>query len=220
MAQIIRQLLTESLDMHKDTETRNYFIEGPFIVAEKQNKNGRKYPQQVVEQEVARYTKEYIDENRAYGELMHPTGSDPSINFDRISHRTISLNQQGNVWVGKAIIADTEKGKIVKALIDIDGKLGVSSRGLGTIQEEGGVQVVQNDFKLIAAADIVFEPSAPGAWVDAVMEDAKEWYCDLNGEWHCVMGEYKKEIHNTPKNLLEEKYREIFVNFIDRLSKS
>lgn len=220
MAQIIRQLLTESLDMHKDTETRNYFIEGPFIVAEKQNKNGRKYPQQVVEQEVARYTKEYIDENRAYGELMHPTGSDPSINFDRISHRTISLNQQGNVWVGKAIIADTEKGKIVKALIDIDGKLGVSSRGLGTIQEEGGVQVVQNDFKLITAADIVFEPSAPGAWVDAVMEDAKEWYCDLNGEWHCVMGEYKKEIHNTPKNLLEEKYREIFVNFIDRLSKS
>lgn len=220
MAQIIRQLLTESLDMHKDAETKNYFIEGPFIVAEEQNKNGRKYPRQVVEKEVARYQKEFIDNNRAYGELMHPTGSDPSVNFDRVSHRIVSLEQRNNVWIGKAIIADTDKGKIVKALIDIDGKLGVSSRGLGTIQEEGGVQVVQNDFKLITAADIVFEPSAPGAWVEAVMEDAKEWYCDLNGEWHCVMGEYKKEIHNTPKNLLEEKYREIFVNFIDRLSKS
>jgi len=220
MALLLRQLLTESIEVSKDSASKNYFIEGPFIVAEAQNKNGRKYPKAVVEQEVERYRKECIDDSRAYGELMHPTGSDPSINFDRVSHRIVSLEQQGDMWIGKAIVADTDKGKIVKALIDIDGKLGVSSRGLGTIQEEGGVQIVQNDFKLITAANIVFEPSAPGAWVEAVMEDAKEWYCDLNGEWHCVMGEYKKEIHNTPKNLLEEKYKEIFVNFIERLSKS
>ena len=142
---------------------KSLFIEGPFLVAETKNRNGRVYPSQTMKKEVDRYNEEYVSKNRAFGELGHPDS--PTINLDRVSHLITSLKQEGNHWIGKAKILETPMGKIAKSLMEGGATLGVSSRGMGSLREMNGVNVVQPDFYLATAADIVADPSAPGAFV-------------------------------------------------------
>jgi hypothetical protein len=151
---------------------KSLHIEGPFLVAEKKNRNGRLYEYNTMRKEVARYTEEYIDKHRAFGELGHPES--PSINLDRVSHMIVSLREDGNQWVGKAKILDTPMGNIARSLIEGGAQLGVSSRGMGSLKMSMEVNVVQPDFYLATAADIVADPSAPGAFVQGIME-GKEW---------------------------------------------
>ena len=152
---------------------KNYFIEGVFLQSELQNRNGRMYPEKIMDKEVQRYCEEYIDKNRAYGELGHPDS--PSINLDRVSHMIVSLRKEGTNYIGKAKILDTPMGKIAKGLLDGGANLGVSSRALGSLKTNNeGVQIVQDDFMLSTAADIVADPSAPDAFVRGIMEN-KEW---------------------------------------------
>jgi hypothetical protein len=151
---------------------KNHFIEGIFLQSDIKNRNGRVYPMNVLEKEVQRYTESYISKDRALGELGHPEG--PTVNLDRVSHKIISLQKEGSNFIGKAKILDTPMGKIAKSLIDEGVKLGVSSRGVGSLQEKSGVNYVRDDFMLATAADIVADPSAPDAFVEGIME-GKEW---------------------------------------------
>lgn len=203
---LLREMIEEVSVITEATEggQKNYIIEGVFLQGEIPNKNGRKYPKDILNAEVERYIKELVAERRAWGELCHTDS--PSIDLNRTSHLIKELRLDGDDWIGKAVIADSDTGKNVKALIDVGGKLGVSSRGLGSLKMQEGVNVVQNDFKLVTAADIVADPSAPKAFVEAIMEDAVEWFCDPNGCWHKKISEIKQEIHNTPKAQLEEAY--------------
>ena len=155
--------LTEDVDGKK-----SLFIEGPFLVAGVKNRNGRLYEQHTMSKEVARYTEAYIDKKRAFGELGHP--DTPSINLDRVSHLIVGLREEGNQWIGKAKILDTPMGNIARNLIEGGAQLGVSSRGMGSLKNVNGVNVVQSDFYLATAADIVADPSAPGAFVQGIME--------------------------------------------------
>ena len=154
---------------------KNYFIEGVFMQGAIKNKNGRVYPVEVLKKEVDRYNKQYIAENRAYGELGHPQG--PTINLERVSHMIKELRQEGDNFVGKAKIMDTPYGNIVKNLMGEGAKLGVSSRGMGTLTKKGDSMEVGNDFHLATAGDIVADPSAPQAFVEGIME-GKEWVWD------------------------------------------
>jgi hypothetical protein len=154
-------------------------IEGPFLVAEKKNKNGRIYEFNTLRKEVHRYTEDYINKNRAFGELGHPDS--PTINLDRVSHMIVGLKEEGNQWIGKAKILDTPMGNIARSLVEGGAQLGVSSRGMGSLKMVNGVNVVQPDFYLATAADIVADPSAPGAFVQGIME-GKEWML-VNGVW-------------------------------------
>ena len=156
---------------------KQYFIEGIIMQSETKNKNGRIYPLSVLEKEVNRYVKEYVEPKRAFGELGHPDG--PTVNLDRASHMITSLVKEGKNFVGRAKVLDTPNGKIVKSFIDEGAKLGVSSRGMGTLKPESRdkAQIVQNDFFLATAADIVADPSAPNAFVEGIME-GKEWVWD------------------------------------------
>ena len=168
--------LMEDVEMlvEKDdsTDQKNYYIKGVFLQAEQKNRNGRVYPLETMSKEVDRYSKQYIDTNRAFGELGHPDG--PTINLERVSHMVKELKQDGTNFVGKAKIMETPYGKIVKNLIDEGAKLGVSSRGMGTLKSLGGSQIVQNDIHLATAGDIVADPSAPMAFVEGIME-GREW---------------------------------------------
>ena len=177
-------LITETIDnplrvLSEEKEGRkNLFIEGVFMQAEQQNKNGRIYPRDILINEVARYNQAYIKENRALGELGHPDG--PTVNLDRVSHKIVSLTREGNNFRGKAKLLETPMGKIAKALINEGVKLGVSSRGVGTLQvTREGHKLVNDDFMLATAADIVADPSAPDAFVEGIME-GKEWIWDGN----------------------------------------
>ena len=168
--------LMEDVEMlvEKDSSTdqKNYFIKGVFLQAEQKNRNGRVYPLETMQKEVGRYSKQYIDTNRAFGELGHPDG--PQINLERVSHMVKELKQDGPNFVGKAKIMETPYGKIVKNLGDEGAKLGVSSRGMGSLKSISGSQVVQDDFHLATAGDIVADPSAPMAFVEGIME-GREW---------------------------------------------
>ena len=156
---------------------KNYFIEGIFLQAELKNRNNRMYPLKTLQKEVAKYDENYIQKGRALGELGHPDG--PSINLDRVSHKIMSLKEDGNNFVGKAKLLDTPMGGIAKNLLDEGVKLGVSSRGMGSIRKEENCNVVMDDFMLATAADIVADPSAPDAFVEGIYE-GKEW-CLVDG---------------------------------------
>ena len=164
------QILTEEKDGKK-----LLYIEGVFLQSELKNRNGRMYPFEVLNREVERYNEEYVKSKRALGELGHPDG--PTINLDRVSHRITSLRAEGNNFIGKAQILDTPMGKIAKSLLDEGVQLGVSSRGMGSIEKSEGISVVRDDFMLTTAADIVADPSAPDAFVNGIME-GKEWVWD------------------------------------------
>lgn len=161
---------------------KNLFVTGVFMVSEEKNKNGRIYPKSVMEAEVKRYMEEAIAKNRAYGELGHPQG--PAINLDRVSHMIKDLRMEGNLVIGKAQITNTPMGNIVKGLMESGANLGVSSRGLGSLKEnKEGIMEVQDDFRLATAADIVADPSAPGAFVKGIMEGVEYFYDNSKGTW-------------------------------------
>ena len=159
----------------KEGKGKEYKIKGIFLQGEVKNRNGRVYPMEVLDKEVSRYNREFIEQNRAMGELGHPEG--PTVNLDRVSHMITSLQKEGKNYIGEAKIMSTPMGNIVKNLIDDGAKLGVSSRGMGSLVEKGGVKYVNKDFYLATAADIVADPSAPQAFVEGIME-GKEWVWD------------------------------------------
>ncbi len=199
------------------TGKKNAYIEGVMLQTEVKNKNGRVYPKEVMQKEVKRYTKEYIDNNRAYGELGHPEG--PTINLERTSHLITDLYEDGNNFVGKAKILSTPMGNIVKNLLDDGARLGVSSRGMGSLKAsnaKGGVQMVQSDFQLATAADIVADPSAPDAFVDGVMEGV-EWIWDNGVIKAQKIEEYKHSIARARTQKLQEVKLNVFNDFLKNL---
>ena len=200
----------------KEGEKQDYFIEGIFMQGDMKNRNGRMYPVQTLLKEVNRYDKEYIQKNRAYGELGHPSG--PTINLDRVSHMIKELKQDGSHFVGKAKIMDTPMGHIVKNLMDEGCMLGVSSRGMGTLKERNGVAEVQNDFMLATAGDIVADPSAPDAFVNGVMEGT-EWIYDVaSGNWRAMEVVDKiQEIGQKSAKSLNENTIRAFQQFLNTL---
>ena len=198
-----------------DSGKKNYKIRGPFLQAEVKNRNGRIYPMHILEKEVGRYNKEYIQKNRAFGELGHPDG--PTVNLERVSHMITSLHAEGTNFLGEAKILDTPYGKIVKNLIDEGAKLGVSSRGMGSLVPMRGAQVVKDDFYLATAADIVADPSAPNAFVEGIME-GKEWVWDNGAVKEMDIDAYKKELDMKYQKAQarEEQAIEIFENFMSK----
>ena len=193
---------------------KNYSIKGVFMQSDVKNRNGRIYPKEILQKEVARYNREFIQKNRAFGELGHPDG--PTVNLERVSHMIKSLTPEGSNFIGEARILETPYGKIVKSLIDEGAKLGVSSRGMGTLANVGGANVVKDDFYLATAADIVADPSAPDAFVEGIME-GKEWVWN-NGilteqevEELKVQAESKERIARAEKNAL------VFESFLKKL---
>ena len=162
----------EYITEEKEGGGKNYKIRGIFMQADIKNRNGRIYPMEVLNEEVKKYNKNFIEQNRAFGELGHPDG--PTVNLERVSHMITSLKPDGKNFIGEAKIMDTPMGKIVKNLMDEGAKLGVSSRGMGSLRQKGGANVVSDDFYLATAADIVADPSAPNAFVEGIME-GKEW---------------------------------------------
>jgi hypothetical protein len=203
------QYITEEKDGKK-----SLFIEGPFLVSERKNKNGRLYEYNTMKKEVGRYTEEYINKSRAFGELGHP--DTPSINLDRVSHMIVGLREDGHQWVGRAKILDTPMGNIARSLIEGGAQLGVSSRGMGSLKSINGVNIVQDDFYLATAADIVADPSAPGAFVQGIME-GKEWML-VDGIWTEMEYEQaRKEIRQASRTELEQIGLHIFENFFKKL---
>lgn len=203
------QVLTEGSDGAK-----SYYIEGIFLQGNIKNRNGRVYPVDILDEEVNRYTTNYIDASRAFGELGHPDG--PQINLDRVSHMIKSLKKEGDNYVGKAKIMDTPFGKIAKNLIDEGAKLGVSSRGLGTLETRGSANYVQPGFTLATAADIVADPSAPDAFVRGIME-SKEWVFE-SGVWKIrELEQFREELKKTKIRKLEEVALKGFNKFLRNL---
>ena len=213
------KLITEAIhDVQVITEEKNgvksLFISGPFLVAEMKNKNGRMYRTETLAKEVGRYNEEYVSKNRAFGELGHPDS--PTINLDRVSHLITSLKQEGNQWIGKAKILETPMGKIAKSLMEGGATLGVSSRGMGSLKQENGVNVVQDDYYLATAADIVADPSAPGAFVQGIME-GKEWVWDNGKVKEVDVNAYYEQIKNAKQKQIDEISLKIFENFLSKL---
>lgn len=214
------KLLTETVEdvellVEEDSSgKKSRYIHGVFMMAETKNKNGRVYPYKILEEEVNRYNKEYVETGRALGECGHPDS--PSINLDRVSHMITSLKPQGNNFIGKAKILDTPMGKVVDGLLNGGVKLGVSTRGVGSLKPHNGYQLVQDDFKLATAADIVHDPSAPSALVDSIMEDVDWTYS--NGTWTPYHHEAaKKLIKKSSKHEIESVALRIFENYITKV---
>lgn len=215
--------LTEAIEfetqLDEATGRKQHHIHGRFLVAEEQNKNGRVYPMSVLENAVNKYHESHIKTNRGYGELGHPAG--PQINLDRVSHLIVELKRDGksNYFIGKAKLTDTPMGNIARGLLDSGANLGVSSRGMGSLQSENGVMIVQPDFHLATAADIVADPSAPNAFVKGVMENVDWVYDATTDSW------YQEKLHETRKQLrtmrmdeIEHNKLAIFEGFVKSLS--
>lgn len=208
----INESIKSSVIELNEGKEKQYFIEGVFLQSEIKNHNGRLYPMSIMEAEVNRYTNEYITKNKAYGELGHP--NTPSINLDRVSHIIKSLKRDGNNYIGKAQILDTPMGQIAKGLLKGGANLGVSSRALGSLKMNNeGINIVQSDFILRTAADIVSDPSGPDCFVQGIMENA-EWIYDANTtSWR--MAEFIKEsIKTDTTKQLAEKQAKYFQDFL------
>ena len=216
--QKMRLIAEEILQVEFLSEEKNgkksHFIEGVFLQSEIKNKNGRVYPQGVLAREVAKYDENHIQKGRALGELGHPEG--PSINLDRVSHKIESLKESGNNFIGRAKILDTPMGNIAKNLIDEGVRLGVSSRGMGSLKEKDGVNFVAEDFMLATAADIVADPSAPDAFVDGIME-GKEWVWDNGIFKESAVAQIKQEIDQATLINLQERKVSAFSKFLKSL---
>ena len=193
---------------------KDYKIKGIFMQADIKNRNGRVYPVQTLAKEVKRYNEQFINKKRAFGELGHPDG--PTVNLERVSHMITSLKPEGKNFIGEAKVMDTPYGKIVKNLIDEGAQLGVSSRGMGSIQRTNNKNVVGRDFYLATAADIVADPSAPDAFVEGIME-GKEWVWDNGRLISKSVEEYKEEIERTKRHELAVVKSRIFKDFISKL---
>ena len=215
------KLITEEISSVKFVtegkgSSKKMYIEGTFLQGEIKNRNGRMYPVSTLAKEVGRYNEAFVNKGRALGELGHPDG--PTVNLDRVSHKIVSLRQEGNNFVGKAQLLDTPMGKIAKSLLDEGVMLGVSSRGIGSIKEDtNGVKVVGEDFMLATAADIVADPSAPDAFVSGIME-GKEWIWE-GGILREQLAERTQQRINTlvSQKRLEEHKLELFNNFLSNL---
>ena len=203
------QILTEEKDGKK-----LLYIEGVFLQSELKNRNGRMYPFEVLNREVERYNEEYVKSKRALGELGHPDG--PTINLDRVSHRIVSLKAEGNNFIGKAQILDTPMGNIAKSLLGEGVQLGVSSRGMGSIDKREDCNVVRDDFMLTTAADIVADPSAPDAFVNGIME-GKEWVWDNGLLKEKEIAKYQRYIDDASRYQLEERVLKSFEHFLGKL---
>ena len=193
---------------------KNYKIKGVFLQSDIKNRNGRVYPKEIMIKEVNRYNKEFVEKKRAFGELGHPDG--PTVNLERVSHMITNLQQDGSNYIGEAKIMNTPYGKIVKGLIDEGTQLGVSSRGMGSLEQRNGANYVKSDFMLATAADIVADPSAPDAFVQGIME-SKEWVWDNGRLVERDVDAWRKEIRSASRRKLEEKKLEIFGNFLKNL---
>jgi len=214
---LIREVFeqTNTIVESKLGKGKEYFIEGIFLQSELKNRNGRMYPESVMDNEVNRYIKESVDKNRAYGELGHP--DTPSINLDRVSHMIVSLRKEGTNYIGKAKILETPMGQIARGLLDGGANLGVSSRALGSLQTNNeGVQIVQDDFMLSTAADIVADPSAPDAFVRGIME-SKEWVF-VDGKFvEQHIEEAQRSIRKSSSRNLEEAKILAFQKFLSKI---
>ena len=204
------QYITEA----KEDGGKNYKIKGVFLQADIKNRNGRVYPMEVLEKEVAKYNRNFIREKRAYGELGHPEG--PTVNLERVSHLTTSLVPDGKNFLGEAKIMETPMGKIVKSLMDEGCKLGVSSRGMGSLQQKGGTNYVKDDFYLATAADIVADPSAPNAFVEGIME-GKEWVWNHGALVEAHVAELKQKLDVKKRNRDAKMEALEFAKFLKRL---
>jgi hypothetical protein len=210
------KLITEQIeDVQVITEgtgaDKKLYIEGVFLQSELKNRNGRVYPFQVLEREVTRYNEEYVKTKRALGELGHPDG--PTVNLDRVSHRITELRAEGNNFMGKAQILDTPMGKIAKSLLGEGVQLGVSSRGMGSIDRREDTAYVMDDFMLATAADIVADPSAPDAFVNGIME-GKEWVWDNGILKESKVAKYQRYMSESTRQNLEERTLQVFQNFL------
>ena len=213
------KLITETIeDIRTIVESnesggKNYFITGVMMEAGVVNRNKRMYNESILKKECKRYISEHVNKNRALGELNHPSG--PTVNLDRVSHMIVNLNESGSQIMGKAKILDTPMGKIVKSLIDEGAQLGVSSRGMGSLKSQGGVNIVQEDFTL-AAIDIVADPSAPNAFVNGILE-GKEWIWENGLLVEKQIASYEKQLKKTPRRKLEENALKLFKDFLGNL---
>ena len=193
---------------------KSYKIKGVFLQSDIKNRNGRIYENDILSKEVDRYSKEFIDKKRAFGELGHPDG--PTVNLERVSHMITSLKPEGKNFIGEAKIMDTPYGKIVKGLIDEGAQLGVSSRGMGSLVTKNGANYVGKDFYLATAADIVADPSAPDAFVEGIMEN-KEWIWDNGVIKAQDIEEYKDHIKEAKRLKLAEAKANVFKSFLEKL---
>lgn len=214
------EVITEA---NEETGKKSYFIEGIFMQGDIQNRNGRIYPSLVLEKEMGRYIKEFVEPKRALGELGHPDG--PTINGDRVSHLITEMKRDGNNFYGKAKILGTPMGEIVKTFIDEGIKIGVSTRGLGSVRQlKNGVMEVQNDFHL-STVDIVTDPSAPNAFVNGIMENVEYYYDITSGNWVAqeVVQKIEQEAHNSynriTKKIDEAVAARMFETFVRSLRK-
>ena len=204
----------EYLTEQKENGDKEYKIKGIFMQSEVKNRNGRLYPFEVLDKEVKRYNKEYIEEKRAFGELGHPDG--PIVNLERASHMITSLKPDGKNFVGEAKILKTPMGEIVKNLMDEGAKLGVSSRGMGSLQQKNGASYVKDDFYLATAADIVADPSAPNAFVEGIME-GKEWVWNNGAVVEAELERAKQRINERVRKRQENENALEFIRFLKKL---
>jgi len=204
----------EYITEEKENGKKNYKIKGVFMQADIKNRNGRVYPMEFLQKEVAKYDKNFIKENRAYGELGHPDG--PTVNLERVSHMITSLEPKGKDFIGEAKIMSTPMGEIVKSLMDEGAKLGVSSRGMGSLDQKGGANYVRDDFYLATAADIVADPSAPNAFVEGIME-GKEWVWNNGALLEAEMVEMKREFDVKQRQRNANREALAFAKFLKRL---
>jgi hypothetical protein len=201
-------LICEDLE---ESGKKSYYIEGVFLQGDIKNRNGRLYPSTVLSKEVDKYTESFIDKGRALGELGHPEG--PTINLDRVSHKIVSLKKEGTNFIGKAKLLETPMGKIASNLLNEGVKLGVSSRGMGSLELKNGVNYVKDDFMLATAADIVADPSAPDAFVEGIME-GKEWVWESGVLREVQIEQIKRSIDSASRVELEERKNKAFENFL------
>ena len=214
------KLITETIESievlteEKANGKKDYKIRGVFMQADIKNRNGRIYPVDVLSKEVGRYNKEFVEKKRAFGELGHPDG--PTVNLERVSHMITSLKPEGRNFIGEAKVMDTPYGKIVKNLIDEGAQLGVSSRGMGSMKQVNGKNVINSDFYLATAADIVADPSAPDAFVEGIME-GKEWVWENGKIQSLEIEKYREVIEKAKRAELEEAKAAVFLDFMKRL---
>lgn len=207
----------EYLSEASENGKKYHFIEGVFLQADIKNRNGRVYPIDVMENEVQRYVREVVNAHRAYGELGHPAG--PSINLDRVSHMIVELKRDGKNFIGKAKLTETPLGNIARGLLESGAQLGVSSRGMGSLKESNGLMVVQSDYRIATAADIVADPSAPNAFVQGIMENVEWIYDPVRDTWmEEKLDNSKKSIRKMSRNQLEENRLAIFEDYIASLT--
>ena len=212
---LITEEITDAEYIVEETNgKKNYAIKGIFMQSDIKTKNGRMYPKEILQREVVRYNREFINKNRAFGELGHPDG--PTVNLERVSHMIKALYPEGNNFIGEARVLDTPYGKIVKSLIDEGARLGVSSRGMGTLSNSQGANVVNNDFYLATAADIVADPSSPDAFVEGIME-GKEWIWDNGILKEAQVKELKHQVESKERIARAEKNAIVFENFLKKL---